>query len=230
MANFSTIEIEQFSNLADRWWDPMGPCKPLHQLNPTRFQYITLHHDLKDAMVLDIGCGGGILSESLAKAGAKVSAIDASEQLIEVAHAHQETLGIHYETTTAEEFAKTHAGEFDVITCMELLEHVPDPQSLLKACQTLLKPGGKLFVSTLNRTPKAYVYAIMAAEYILRLLPKKTHDYNQFIRPSELHQWLTRAGLVLEDLTGLQYNPLTAKAYLHDDLNVNYLGYATKTA
>lgn len=232
--NSSPAEIAQFEKLASSWWDTNGPCRPLHDLNPTRLEFITHHCTLSKKQVLDIGCGGGLLTESLYQQGAIVTGIDASEKLIDIAKTHatltcsNNDSGIHYACTTAEDYATQYPAQFDVITCMELLEHVPDVQSLINAIATLLKPNGQLFLSTLNRTHKAYVLAILGAEYCLNLLPKGTHTYNQFIQPAELNHTLQNAGIVLQVLRGMRYNPLFKTATLSSDVSVNYLAYAVK--
>lgn len=226
--NFDPQEIAQFERMAHEWWDKKGPCRPLHDLNPTRLQFITDRCFIQDKKILDIGCGGGILTESLAKRGAIVTGIDATSALIDIAthHANAEALTIDYSHTTAEVFAQTHSAEFDIITCLELLEHVPHPALLIRSIAHLLKPGGHLFVSTLNRTPKAYAMAILGAEYILKLLPKHTHHYEKFIRPSELDAVLCSENLTLLDIKGLNYNPFMRTCALTNDPSVNYLMHA----
>jgi 2-polyprenyl-6-hydroxyphenyl methylase/3-demethylubiquinone-9 3-methyltransferase len=227
--NLDPKELEKFAALAPHWWDPQGACKPLHDLNPTRLKFITDRVFLTGTRVLDIGCGGGILTESMAKRGAAVTGLDISKELLEIGKLHaleQNIFNIRYEQGTAESFAEEHGAEFDVITCMELLEHVPCPISLIRAAAKLVKPNGHLFFSTLNRTPKAYLFAIVGAEYLLKLLPKRTHQYENFIRPSELEEWLRTANLELKALSGLRYNPFTGTAKLHPDVSVNYLAYA----
>jgi 2-polyprenyl-6-hydroxyphenyl methylase/3-demethylubiquinone-9 3-methyltransferase len=223
--NFSQDEINKFNEFAKDWWDPNGSMKPLHQLNPLRCDYVKKYTSLKKSKLLDIGCGGGLFSEALAKESAEVTAIDLSEQALKIAqeHAEQAQLDITYQKITAEEFAKQHPAEFDVITCMEMLEHVPDPSSIVQACADAAKPGATLFFSTINRNWKAYAEAILGAEYLLRLLPKGTHDYSKFIRPSELDQWARNAGLKLLHLTGIGYNPLTEKFKFKSDTSTNYL-------
>ncbi|HEV2524543.1 MAG TPA: bifunctional 2-polyprenyl-6-hydroxyphenol methylase/3-demethylubiquinol 3-O-methyltransferase UbiG, partial [Gammaproteobacteria bacterium] len=201
--NIEAAELDKFDAMAADWWDPKGKCRPLHALNPTRLQFIVDRCSLLQKSVLDIGCGGGILSESMQKRGAYVTGIDASLSVLEVAKLHaMETNSLNYIHTTAEEYAAIHPNSFDVVTCLELLEHVPDPLSLVKAAATLVKPGGHLFFSTLNRTPKSYLFAVLGAEYLLKLLPRGTHQYEKFIRPAELEQWLRQAGLRLKELTG----------------------------
>lgn len=223
--NIDRAEIAKFDALASRWWDVNGEMKPLHEINPLRMQFIEQNINVLNLKVLDIGCGGGILSESLSRRGAKVTGIDMAESSIQVAKLHQQASGlsIDYEVTTAEDFAKAQPGQFDVITCLELLEHVPDPLSIIQACSTLLKPQGKLFFSTLNRNLKAYLFAIVGAEYILGMLPKGTHDYKKFIRPSELEAWMCQSGLSLSTMMGLHYNPLTKIYSLGKDVSVNYI-------
>ncbi|HXH55050.1 MAG TPA: bifunctional 2-polyprenyl-6-hydroxyphenol methylase/3-demethylubiquinol 3-O-methyltransferase UbiG [Gammaproteobacteria bacterium] len=236
--NLEATEIDKFDAMAADWWDPKGKCRPLHALNPTRLQFIVDRCPLLKKSVLDIGCGGGILSESMQKRGAYVTGIDATLSVLEVAKLHaiesnlyktdNNTHTLNYIHTTAEEYAAIHPNSFDVVTCMELLEHVPDPLSLIKAAATLVKPGGYLFFSTLNRTPKSYLFAVLGAEYLLKLLPRGTHQYEKFIRPSELEQWLRQAELHLKELAGLQYNPLTHKTYLNNDVSINYLAHVEK--
>jgi 2-polyprenyl-6-hydroxyphenyl methylase/3-demethylubiquinone-9 3-methyltransferase len=228
--HYDIKEVEKFTRLSGQWWNEAGELKTLHHLNPVRLDYIRSKITLLNKQILDIGCGGGILTESLAKLGAQVTGIDASAELIEIAqhHQRQNNLSIDYQHTTAEAFAKQHAHAFEVITCLELLEHVPDPASLIQAVAELAQPKAHLFFSTINRHPKAYLYAILGAEYVLKLLPKQTHDYAKFIRPSELVNWLSAAGLETKEITGLKYHPFSEKASLCDDLSVNYLLYAVK--
>lgn len=231
-SNVNPAEVAKFERLASRWWDADGESRPLHDLNPLRFTYIAGRVAVKGAHALDVGCGGGLLSEALARAGAAVTGIDLAPAVLDVARLHllESALQVDYRETSAEALAGEMAGQFDVITCMEMLEHVPDPASVIRACADLLKPGGCLFLSTLNRTPQSFLAAIVGAEHVLRLLPRGTHHYAQFIKPSELAADLRRAGLVLEDLRGIGYNPLTRKAWLGDSVAVNYLACASKPA
>jgi 2-polyprenyl-6-hydroxyphenyl methylase/3-demethylubiquinone-9 3-methyltransferase len=228
--NVSADEIARFGALANRWWDPQGPQRPLHELNPARLEYIAQRVPLRGARVLDVGCGAGLLSEAMAREGAQVSALDLAPELVEIAKLHllESGLQVDYRLQSAESIAAELPGAFDAVTCMEMLEHVPDPGSVLQACATLLKPGGKLFVSTLNRTPLAFAAAIVGAEYLARLLPKGTHEYRSFIRPSELAGWLRDAGLRLDDLSGLAYDPLRRKAWVNSRTDINYLACAIK--
>lgn len=231
-ANVSPAETAKFDRLAARWWDKDGESRPLHDLNPARLNYIAERIALKGARVLDVGCGGGILSEALARAGADVVGIDLAPRVLEVArlHLHESGLRIEYREIAVEALAAEIPGAFDAVTCMELLEHVPDPGSVIRACAALLKPGGRLFASTLNRTPLAFGAAIAGAEYALNLLPRGTHHYAQFIRPSELASALRENGLELEDLSGMTYNPLTRRAAIGKSTQVNYLACARKIA
>jgi 2-polyprenyl-6-hydroxyphenyl methylase / 3-demethylubiquinone-9 3-methyltransferase len=228
--NASQAEIDKFNALATRWWDPEGPQKALHAMNPARLGYVAGRVALRGARVLDVGCGGGLLSEALAHAGADVTAIDLATDLLAVAKLHRLESGVavDYRRMTVEALAVEQSGYYDAITCMEMLEHVPDPGSILDACATLLKPGGRLFVSTLNRTPAAFALAIVGAEYIARLLPKGTHQYRDFIKPSELASWLRACGLALEDVSGLMYEPWRNAARLSSRTDVNYLACAVK--
>ncbi len=228
--NFRPEELRKFGALANRWWDRNGPQKALHALNPVRLRYVTDRIETTGAKVLDVGCGAGLLSEALAGEGARVTAIDMAPELIEVARLHQleAGLGIDYRVQPVESLADELPGVFDAVTCMEMLEHVPDPGSVIAACAALLKPGGRLFLSTLNRTPAAFALAIVGAEYVARLLPKGTHQYRDFIRPSELAAWLRDAGLQLEDVSGLVYEPWRDAARLSKRTDVNYLACAVK--
>jgi 2-polyprenyl-6-hydroxyphenyl methylase/3-demethylubiquinone-9 3-methyltransferase len=231
-ANVSPEEIARFDQLAARWWDPDGESRPLHDLNPVRTAYVAARVDLRDAKVADVGCGGGLLSESLARAGAKVTGIDLGEKVIEVArlHLHESNLEVDYRVQSSAELAVLEPAGFDVVCCMELIEHVPDPAALVNDLAALLKPGGQLFMSTLNRTPAAFGAAILGAEYVMRMLPRGTHHYAQFLKPSELGRLLRHAGLELEDVSGLAYNPLQRKAWLSRFTSVNYLLNARKPA
>jgi len=228
--NIDRDEIEKFDQLASGWWDPEGDFKPLHEINPLRLQFIEEKVELSGLAVVDIGCGGGILSESMAVSGAQVTGIDMASATLSVARAHAKANGlkINYQEISAEAFALKQPGSFDIITCMELLEHVPDPSSVIQACASLVKPDGHVFFSTINRNPKSYLFAILGAEYLLRLLPKGTHDYGKFIRPSELESWARRSDLVTQDLIGMTYNPLTQVYKLSPDVDVNYLIHCIK--
>ena len=228
--NFSQAELDKFGALANRWWDPDGPQKALHALNPPRLEYVAERVPLAGASVLDVGCGGGLLSEALARRGAQVTAIDLAPELVKVARLHGLESGaqVDYRLQSVEALAAERPGTFDAITCMEMLEHVPDPAAIVSACATLLKPGGRLFLSTLNRTPAAFALAIVGAEYIARLLPKGTHQYRDFIKPSELAGWLRGAGLEPEDVRGLVYEPWRNAARLSSRADVNYLACARK--
>ncbi|HEY0180865.1 MAG TPA: bifunctional 2-polyprenyl-6-hydroxyphenol methylase/3-demethylubiquinol 3-O-methyltransferase UbiG [Dokdonella sp.] len=230
MNNVNPAETAKFDRLASRWWDPDGESRPLHDLNPVRFGYVAERVPLAGARVLDVGCGGGLLSEALARAGAEVTAIDLAPAVLEVArlHLYESGLAVDYREISAEALAAERPGTFDAVACMEMLEHVPDPASVVRACATLLKPGGRLFLSTLNRTPLAFGAAIVGAEHVLGLLPRGTHHYAQFLKPSELATALRGAGLVLEDLSGLAYNPFTRAAWLTRNVAVNYLACASK--
>ena len=228
--NFDQAELDKFGALANRWWDADGPQKALHALNPVRLHYVGRRTALVGASVLDVGCGGGLLSESLASAGARVTAIDLAPELIEVAKLHRLESGVDvdYRLQSVESLAQEMAGAFDAITCMEMLEHVPDPAAIIVACADLLRPGGRLFLSTLNRTPAAFALAIVGAEYIARLLPRGTHRYQDFIRPAELGGWLRAAGLQLEDVSGMAYQPWRNAARLTAHADINYLACALK--
>jgi len=224
--NVDYNEIAKFEELAHRWWDPTSEFKPLHDINPLRLDYIDrLAGGLKGKRIVDVGCGGGILSESMAHRGAVVTGIDMGEAPLSVARLHQLETGVEvdYRQLPAEELAAEEAGSFDVVTCMEMLEHVPSPSSVIRACAELVRPGGYVFFSTLNRNPKSFLFAIVGAEYILNLLPKGTHEFAKFIRPSELTEWARHAGLDIQDITGMSYNPLTRTYRLGQDIDVNYL-------
>lgn len=223
--NVDSGEVAKFDALASRWWDPSGEFRPLHEINPLRVDYIARRSKLASRRVLDIGCGGGILTEALAAAGAEVTGIDVAEGPLSVARLHRAESGasVHYELATAEDFAQEHAGEFDIVTCLEMLEHVPDPTSVVSAAAALARPGGDVFFSTINRNPKSFLFAIVGAEYVLRLLPAGTHEYEKFIRPSELEEMAREAGLAHRHSTGMHYNPLTEEYRLGGNLDVNYL-------
>jgi 2-polyprenyl-6-hydroxyphenyl methylase/3-demethylubiquinone-9 3-methyltransferase len=223
--NVDPAEIARFEAAASRWWDPQGEMRPLHDLNPVRLQYVERAGSLAGFNVLDVGCGGGLLSEAMARQGARVTGLDLADDLLQVARLHALEAGVevNYVLEAAETHAVTHAGEYDVVTCMEMLEHVPDPTAVVDALARLVKPDGHVFVSTLNRTLKAYAMAILGAEYVLRLLPTGTHTYDKFIRPSELRQWSRDAGLRVIDIAGLDYDPFSRRARLTMDASVNYL-------
>jgi 2-polyprenyl-6-hydroxyphenyl methylase / 3-demethylubiquinone-9 3-methyltransferase len=226
MSNVDSAEIQKFSELAHHWWDPNSEFKPLHEINPLRLHWIDrLCGGLAGKSVVDIGCGGGILSESMADKGATVTGVDMSEKALKVArlHLYESELAVDYRQLPAEELAAQQPASFDVVTCMEMLEHVPDPASVVAACAQLAKPGGWVFFSTLNRNPKAYLFAVLGAEYLLKLLPKGTHDYAKFIKPAELARMAREAGLEVNDLIGMTYNPLTKVYKLEADTDVNYL-------
>jgi 2-polyprenyl-6-hydroxyphenyl methylase/3-demethylubiquinone-9 3-methyltransferase len=223
--NADPQELQKFSDLAHRWWDPTSEFRPLHEINPLRLEWINARAALSGKNVVDIGCGGGILAESMARKGAKVTGIDLSEKALKVADLHGMESGVQvrYEKIAAEDLAARETGQFDVVTCMEMLEHVPDPASIVRACASLAKPGGHVFFSTLNRNPKAYLFAILGAEYLLRMLPKGTHDYAKFITPAELARFIREADLELDGVKGLSYNPLTKLYSINQDTSVNYM-------
>lgn len=226
--NYFDTEITKFNQHANDWWDIDGPLKTLHQINPQRIEFIERYFSLEGKTVLDIGCGGGILSEEMAKKGAKVVGIDVNESAIATAKQHQEALGIDYQIITAEDLTEQQPQYYDAIMCMDTLEHVPNPESIVKACAKLLKPNGDLFFCTINRHPKAYLFAILAAEYLLKLVPKGTHDYKNLIRPSELATWCRGANLDVKHIAGLEYNPWQKTAKLSNDVKVNYLLHAAR--
>ncbi len=223
--NVDQNELDKFSKLAHHWWDLSGPCAPLHAINPIRLNFVKQQLTLNNKSVIDVGCGGGIFSESLANAGAHVTGIDRNADLITVAklHLHETALKIKYHCTDVAAFAKRHTHQFDVVTCMELLEHVPEPAEIIKNCQQLVKPNGLIFFSTINRNFTAYVKAVIGAEYILKMLPIGTHDYHKFIKPSELSAWCRDIGLSLQSLQGFSYNPLSKNYFMCEDISVNYL-------
>ncbi len=223
--NVDAGEVAKFDALAARWWDPDGEFRPLHEINPLRLDWIRRYADLNGRSVVDIGCGGGILAESMAAAGADVTGIDMAESPLAVARLHQVESGIDvdYRQSTAEELAATNAGQYDIVTCLEMLEHVPSPAQIIASVHTLLRPGGQAFFSTINRNPKSFVFAIVGAEYVLKLLPAGTHEYRKFIRPSELDSWARDAGFELKASIGMHYNPLTRDYSLGPGLDVNYL-------
>lgn len=230
MANVEAAEVNKFAELAHQWWDQQGVFKPLHQLNPLRLDYIDSRASLSGKQVLDVGCGGGILSESMVRRGAKVTGIDMADKSLQVAQLHALETGVEveYRCIAVEAMASEKPQSFDVVTCMEMLEHVPDPASVVRACASLVKPGGHLFFSTLNRNAKAYLMAVVGAEYVLNLLPKGTHDYSKFIKPSELAAWLRQSGLELQHQTGVTYHPLNKQYSLTPDTSVNYMFHAVK--
>ncbi len=227
--NIDHNEIAKFEALATRWWDPESEFRTLHQINPLRLDFINERAPLEGKKVLDVGCGGGILSESMATRGARVTGIDMGEKPLSVAKLHLKESGLEvdYRQTTAEALAIEEPESFDIITCMEMVEHVPDPASVINACSRLVRPGGELFFSTINRTPKAWLFAIVGAEYLLNILPKGTHTYEKFIRPSELEKWARESGLVSKEITGMHYNPFTDHYWLAPGVEVNYLLHST---
>ncbi len=231
-ANLDPGEVERFERLAARWWDPLGAFRPLHDINPVRLDFIDDRAGLRGRTVLDVGCGGGLLAEAMQLRGARVTGIDAGETAIEVAlrHAAQSGAAVAYERLTAEELAAREPGGFDVVTCLELLEHVPDPASLVVACAALARPGGHVFFSTISRTPKAWLFAVVGAERIARLLPRGTHDYGRFLRPSELDRAARTAGLDLAETVGMRYGPFTGRSRLGGRPDVNYLAWYRRPA
>ena len=228
--NVDREEIAKFEALASRWWDKSSEFKPLHDINPLRVNYIDERASLAGKKVLDVGCGGGILSEAMAFRGASVKGIDMGEAPLSVAQLHSLESGVdvQYQQITAEEIAEQEAGSYDVVTCLEMLEHIPSPASVIEACTKLLKPGGHLFLSTINRNPKSYLFAIIGAEHILKMLPKGTHEYKKFIKPSELGNYVRQAGLEMKELTGMTYNPLIKEYKLGRNVDVNYLMHTIK--
>ncbi len=230
--NADPAELEKFAQLAHRWWDPQSEFRPLHEINPLRLGWIDARAALAGKEVLDVGCGGGILAEAMARVGAKVTGIDLGGKALRVAQLHllESRLDVQYRAISAEDLARERPASFDAVTCMELLEHVPDPSSMVAACAALLRPGGHLFFSTINRNPKSYLFAVIGAEYVLKLLPKGTHDYARFVKPSELARWSRAAGLRTAEITGMTYNPFTQVYRLGPDCDVNYLVHCTKDA
>ena len=230
MENVDELEIRKFEELASRWWDPNSEFKPLHAINPLRMNYISQQINLAGKKVLDIGCGGGILAEAMAHHGANVTAIDLADASLSVAKLHQleSKLDIDYRKSSAEQLAEEESDKYDVVTCLEMLEHVPDPSSVVQACKNLVKPGGLVFFSTINRNPKSYLFAIIGAEYLLNLLPRGTHDYGKFIRPSELARWCRECQLELQGQIGMGYNPLTKRYFLEQSVAVNYIAFYQK--
>ena len=229
--NLDHDEVNKFDELAAKWWDKDGEFRPLHQINPLRVDFIEERSSMKDKKVLDVGCGGGILAEALSELGANVTGIDASENTIGVAKSHSRSIGsdVIYIQNTIEQYISSHPNEkFDVITCLEMLEHVPSPNEIIKSCSNLLKDDGNIFFSTINRNPRSYLFAVIGAEYILNLLPKGTHDYEKFIKPSELAKWIREAGLNSKETIGLSYNPITGNYWLGKDIQVNYMVHAKK--
>ncbi|MFZ6769510.1 bifunctional 2-polyprenyl-6-hydroxyphenol methylase/3-demethylubiquinol 3-O-methyltransferase UbiG [Undibacterium sp. Di26W] len=228
--NADPAEIQKFSELAHRWWDPTSEFRPLHEINPLRLEWINQLAPLAGKRVIDVGCGGGILAESMAKKGADVTGIDLSDKALKVADLHglESGISVCYQKIAAEDMAEAEVGQFDIVTCMEMLEHVPDPASIIKACAKMVKPGGHVFFSTLNRNFKSYLFAVIGAEYLLQMLPRGTHDYAKFITPAELSQDIRNAGLQIQSMKGLSYNPLTQIYSLNADTSVNYLVACTR--
>lgn len=229
-SNIDQREIDKFSEVASRWWDTTSEFKPLHEINPLRLAYVKENAAIEGKRVLDVGCGGGILSESMAQAGGQVTGIDLSQAALSVAalHAAEAGIDVDYQCVATEDYATHNTGVFDVITCMEMLEHVPDPQAIVTACSSLLKPGGTAFFSTLNRNNKSYAFAIVGAEYLLNLLPRGTHEWKRFIKPSELANWCRQSELQIQDLTGMTYNPMSKIYSTTSDIKVNYLACTIK--
>ncbi len=230
--NIDQNEVNKFAEIAEKWWDPTGDFKPLHVINPLRANYINKKSPINGLKVLDVGCGGGLLAEALDAKGAKVTAIDVTDANIEVAklHAKKMQVDINYKLITAEDLAKKESKSYDVVSCLEVIEHVPDPGQLIKACADLLKPGGHMFLSTLNRNPRSFVTAIVGAEYIFNILPKGTHEWSKFIKPSELEKFMRDAGIKLIESKGMFYNPIFHSANLNNDLGVNYMMHGSKNA
>lgn len=229
--NVDPKEISKFEELASRWWDRNSEFKPLHDINPLRANFVDRLSPVAGTALIDVGCGGGILAEAMAQRGATVTGIDMGEAPLNVARIHRLESGVEvdYQQTTAEQMAEAHPAAFDIVCCLEMLEHVPDPAAVIHACADLCIPGGNLYFSTINRNPKAYAFAVVGAEYVLNLLPKGTHDYTKFIKPSEMANWIREAGLELQEMTGLCYNPITQNYWLEErDLSVNYMVRATK--
>jgi 2-polyprenyl-6-hydroxyphenyl methylase/3-demethylubiquinone-9 3-methyltransferase len=228
--NADPAELAKFDQLAHRWWDPQGEFRPLHEINPLRLEWIDGHAPLAGKRVLDVGCGGGILTETMAQRGARVTGIDLSDKALRVAELHlqESRLSVTYEKASVDDFAARHTGEFDVVTCMELLEHVPEPAAMVAACARLVRAGGQVFFSTINRNPRSYLFAVIGAEYLLRLLPRGTHDYLRFVKPSELARWSRASGLRPDELVGMSYNPITRRYRLGADCGVNYLLYCVR--
>ncbi|MES2637318.1 MAG: bifunctional 2-polyprenyl-6-hydroxyphenol methylase/3-demethylubiquinol 3-O-methyltransferase UbiG [Pseudomonadota bacterium] len=230
MTNYDAAELNKFSDLAHKWWDKTSEFKPLHDINPLRLNYINVATSLSGKTVLDVGCGGGILSESMAEKGAIVTGIDLGEKALKVAQLHSLEAGIEvdYRLIAVEQLAEEMPANFDVVTCLEMLEHVPNPASIIQACAKLAKPGGHVFFSTINRNPKAYLFAVIGAEYVLNMLPKGTHDYAKFIKPSELASWIRASDLSLQGQIGMSYNPITQSYWLDKDVSVNYMMHTIK--